>query len=135
MQAKSVFVAVALVAGLLAGCGGVEGSQQDSAQTPEVEAAALCSDCGWLYVRCMSRAQTAEAKEMCEYGRMDCEATWCTAAAPEVEQANACVQQCDTRLNQCLRLGTTPLGTCFYRHNECINNCPIVDAHTPVQAQ
>ncbi|WP_257458879.1 hypothetical protein [Archangium lipolyticum] len=60
-----------LLTGLLAGCGGTE------METPATVKAASCDDCHWLYVRCMSRATTAEAKENCEIGRMDCEATFC----------------------------------------------------------
>jgi hypothetical protein len=74
------FVGAVLALGLLAGCGGAEGDT--GAEKAEVEAMALCSDCQWLYVRCMSRAKTPEAKASCEEGRLDCEATWCTAAAP-----------------------------------------------------
>ena len=63
-----------LLTGLLAACGGVE----MQTETPDtVEALATCSDCHNLYVRCMSRATTPEARENCEYGRMDCEATFC----------------------------------------------------------
>lgn len=96
MQVKSIVMAVVLATGLLAGCGV---PPEASEEVAEVEAAALCSDCGWLYVRCMSRAQTPEAREMCEGGRRDCEETWCTGPALEVEQANACVTNCDTRLS------------------------------------
>ncbi|MDY7226516.1 hypothetical protein [Hyalangium rubrum] len=67
-----------LAVGLLVGCGGIEGEQDSKS---DVEAMALCSDCHWLYVRCMSRAATPEAKQNCEFGRMDCEATWCTSPA------------------------------------------------------
>lgn len=71
-----------LLVGLMAGCGGVEGAS--GPWTPsadgvagEVEAMATCADCHNLYVRCMSRATTPEAKANCEAGRMDCEATFC----------------------------------------------------------
>ncbi|MFY0527422.1 hypothetical protein ACN28I_31175 [Archangium gephyra] len=63
---------VLLMAGVLAGCGGVV-----TGPGTEVEAMATCDDCHNLYVRCMSRATTLEAKQNCEYGRMDCEATFC----------------------------------------------------------
>ncbi|MFP2959980.1 hypothetical protein ACLEPN_19655 [Myxococcus sp. 1LA] len=129
MQVKSIVMAVVLAAGFLTGCGVPEEAPEGSA---EVESAALCSDCGWLYVRCMSRAQTPEARELCEFGRADCEATWCTGAAPEVEAAGVCETTCDTRLNQCLNSGAN-WGLCFHRHTECINNCPIVDATAPAQ--
>ncbi|AEI67526.1 hypothetical protein [Corallococcus macrosporus] len=129
MQVKSIVMAVVLAAGFLTGCGVPEEAPEGAA---EVESAALCSDCGWLYVRCMSRAQTPEARENCEYGRADCEATWCPGAAPEVEAAGVCETACDTRLDQCLRAGGT-VATCFYRHSECINNCPIVDATAPAR--
>lgn len=78
-------VGAVLALGLFVGCGGAEADT--SGEKAEVEAMALCSDCSWLYVRCMSRAQTPEAKENCEYGRLDCEATWCSSAAPAPGEA------------------------------------------------
>ncbi|MFP2904387.1 hypothetical protein ACLESD_04895 [Pyxidicoccus sp. 3LFB2] len=66
-----------LLAGLMAGCGGAVAEPEP--ETPgTVEATALCSDCSWIYVKCMGRATTPEARQNCEYGRIDCEETWCT---------------------------------------------------------
>lgn len=75
-------VGAVLAVGLLMGCGGIEGEAELQAAHSEdsgsdVKAAGLCEDCHWIYVRCMSRATTPEAQMNCEYGRMDCEATWC----------------------------------------------------------
>lgn len=49
--------------------------------------AMACSDCPWLFVRCMSRATTPEAKASCEESRLLCEETFCTygAAGANVE--------------------------------------------------
>jgi len=48
-----------------------------SALLPVSSAFAACSDCHWLYVRCMSRATTPERVAQCEQGRQDCEETFC----------------------------------------------------------
>ncbi|MFY0579993.1 hypothetical protein ACN28S_42240 [Cystobacter fuscus] len=81
MQAKSFVMGIMLVAGLLAGCGGIEGDTEAGSapaggESAEVSAQA-CSDCGWLFVRCMSRASTNEAAAQCEESRALCEETFC----------------------------------------------------------
>ncbi|ATB50256.1 hypothetical protein [Corallococcus macrosporus] len=71
-------VGAVLAVGLLMGCGGIEdaAAPQGLDESGEVQAMA-CSDCGWLFVRCMSRAQTPEAEQMCEEARLVCEYTFC----------------------------------------------------------
>lgn len=49
-----------------------------AALLPVSSAFAACSDCGWLFKRCMSRADTIEKAQECEYARADCEETFCT---------------------------------------------------------
>ncbi len=65
---------VLLLLGVLAGCGGVDADAEPQAG---IEAMATCSDCHNIYVRCMSRATTPEAKANCEAGRIDCEWSYC----------------------------------------------------------
>ncbi len=70
-----------LAAGLLMGCGGTEDVAESAAPQGidargEVEAMA-CSDCGWIYNRCMRNAPTMEAAEQCEESRLLCEFTFC----------------------------------------------------------
>ncbi|WP_426754588.1 hypothetical protein [Myxococcus sp. Y35] len=71
-------VGAVLAVGLLMGCGGIEeaAEPQGVGDNGEVQAMA-CSDCGWLFVRCMSRAQTPEAEQQCEESRLLCEFTFC----------------------------------------------------------
>ena len=126
MQVKSLVLGITLVAGLLAGCGaGIEDMEAGAApamgdERGEVTALA-CSDCSWLFVRCMSRAQTTEGAQQCEAARADCEETFCQP----VRQASVCTDKCDERLNTCLRLGTVHMLVCFDRHDACLMNCPI----------
>ncbi|ATB28478.1 hypothetical protein [Melittangium boletus] len=125
MQTKSFVVSIMLVAGLLAGCGGIEsdtevGSASIGGESAEVSAQA-CNDCGWLFVRCMSRASTNEAAAQCEESRALCEETFCN----QVRQASACSDTCDAKLNTCLRNGTVHLSICFDRHENCMQMCPI----------
>jgi len=125
MQAKSFVMGIMLVAGLLAGCGGIEGdtevgSAPAGGESAEVSAQA-CSDCGWLFVRCMSRASTNEAAAQCEESRALCEETFCYP----VRQASACSDTCDTKLNNCLRSGSVHMSICFDRHESCMQTCPI----------
>ncbi|MCE9666333.1 hypothetical protein LY474_00790 [Myxococcus stipitatus] len=122
---KTLVMGIMLVAGLLTGCGGIEDTEIGSAplngdESGEVSAMA-CSDCPWLFVRCMSRAQTPEAEQACEESRALCEETFCYP----VRQASVCSDACDSRLNTCLRLGTVHMLVCFSRHDECMMNCPI----------
>lgn len=49
-----------------------------SALLPISSAFAACNDCPWLYVRCMSRADTPEKEQQCEEARQLCEETFCT---------------------------------------------------------
>lgn len=139
-------VGVVLAVGLLAGCGAVEEeaglqSPQASDARGEVEAMA-CNDCDWLFVRCMSRAQTPEAEQACEASLLDCRQTFCpcpglgcpSARSGEVQQASVCTDACDARLNNCLSAGTVSWGTCFYRHSECVNNCPVDEVRGGGQA-
>lgn len=49
-----------------------------SALLPISSAFAACNDCHWLYVRCMSRADTLEKAQACEESRQLCEETFCT---------------------------------------------------------
>ncbi len=74
-----------LIAGLLAACGGVDtGAETQPAQEDGAAGdvtAMACSDCPWLYVRCMSRATTPEAQATCEEARLLCEETFCTYGA------------------------------------------------------
>ncbi|MEH6419146.1 hypothetical protein [Pseudomonas sp. CGJS7] len=49
-----------------------------SALAPVSSAVAGCSDCGWLFVRCMSHADTPEKEQECEDARALCEETFCT---------------------------------------------------------
>ncbi|QWF17012.1 hypothetical protein [Lysobacter capsici] len=44
---------------------------------PVSSAHAACSDCQWIYVRCMSRANTPEKVEFCEQSLVDCEQEFC----------------------------------------------------------
>lgn len=44
---------------------------------PISSAFAACNDCHWLYVRCMSRANTSELAQQCEESRALCEETFC----------------------------------------------------------
>lgn len=77
---------------------------------PVSSAFAACSDCHWLFVRCMSRADTPEKKQSCEEGRVTCEETFCpdparagsndllravavTPVSPPVEEAEANASQ------------------------------------------
>jgi hypothetical protein len=114
MQMKSLAMGMMLVAGLLAGCGGTAGELEPvSAPTgdeqSEVGATALCSDCDWLFVRCMSRATTAEQEQNCEGAREDCRATWCTAAAPvQAQDVTACMRACANAFRVCTFNAPTP---------------------------
>lgn len=45
---------------------------------PISSAFAACSDCPWLYVRCMRLADTPEKEQQCEEARLLCEETFCT---------------------------------------------------------
>lgn len=49
-----------------------------TALLPVSSAFAACNDCHWLYVRCMSRADTLEKAQACEESRQLCEETFCT---------------------------------------------------------
>lgn len=49
-----------------------------AALLPVSSAFAACNDCGWLFVRCMSRADTPEKAQACEESRALCEETFCT---------------------------------------------------------
>ncbi|MGO1071188.1 hypothetical protein [Lysobacter sp. CA199] len=49
-----------------------------SALLPVSSAFAACNDCGWLFIRCMSRADTPEKEQECEDARVLCEETFCT---------------------------------------------------------
>lgn len=55
-----------------------------AALLPISSAFAACNDCPWLFVRCMSRADTPEKAQACEEARALCEETFCTnpIAAP-----------------------------------------------------
>ena len=81
MQIKSFVMRFMLVAGLMAGCGGVEADVQAEAVPASAEGAEVsaqgCIDCPWLYRRCMSRASTNEAAAQCEASRAECEETFC----------------------------------------------------------
>ncbi|MET0402797.1 MAG: hypothetical protein ABW123_10360 [Cystobacter sp.] len=81
MKAKSFVMGIMLVTGLLTGCGGTESDMEADAPTPGGESAEVraqaCNDCGWLFVRCMSRASTNEAAQACEESRALCEETFC----------------------------------------------------------
>ena len=48
-----------------------------SALLPISSAFAACNDCPWLFVRCMSRADTPEKEQACEESRQLCEETFC----------------------------------------------------------
>lgn len=49
-----------------------------AALLPISSAFAACNDCPWLFVRCMSRADTPEKQQVCEEARALCEETFCT---------------------------------------------------------
>ncbi|KWS06126.1 hypothetical protein AZ78_3680 [Lysobacter capsici AZ78] len=49
-----------------------------AALLPVSSAFAACSDCPWLFVRCMSHADTPEQEHECEDARAMCEETFCT---------------------------------------------------------
>jgi hypothetical protein len=49
-----------------------------AALLPVSSAFAACSDCPWLFVRCMSHADTPEQEQVCEDARALCEETFCT---------------------------------------------------------
>ncbi|ALN88106.1 hypothetical protein LC55x_4858 [Lysobacter capsici] len=49
-----------------------------AALLPVSSAFAACSDCPWLFVRCMSHADTPEQEHDCEDARALCEETFCT---------------------------------------------------------
>jgi hypothetical protein len=127
MRIKSWVMSIMLVAGLVAGCGGVAdgtelGAPAAGGEGSEVRAEA-CNDCHWLYVRCMSRASTNEAAAQCEESRALCEETFCNMT----RQADACSNACDTKLNTCLRAGGVHPSICFDRHGNCTANCPITE--------
>ena len=44
---------------------------------PVSSAFAACSDCEWIYVRCMNRANTPEKVEFCEQSLISCEQEFC----------------------------------------------------------
>lgn len=44
---------------------------------PVSSAHAACSDCQWIYVRCMSRANTPEKVQFCEESLVACEQEFC----------------------------------------------------------
>ncbi|WP_163784779.1 hypothetical protein [Myxococcus vastator] len=60
------------------------------------------------------------------------------ASSAEVEAAvvhpNVCVAKCDLRLEQCMTAGGN-LSLCFQRFDECVMNCPIVEADAPATRQ
>ncbi len=74
-------VGMVLAVGLLVGCGVNEedaGLQSPPVSDPQGDVEAMaCNDCGWLWVRCMSRAQTPEAEQECDASRLLCEETFC----------------------------------------------------------
>lgn len=48
-----------------------------TALMPVSTAWAACSDCPWLFVRCMRMADTPEKEQACEEARALCEETFC----------------------------------------------------------
>ena len=44
---------------------------------PVSSAHAACSDCHWIYVRCMNRADTPEKVQFCEESLVGCEQEFC----------------------------------------------------------
>jgi hypothetical protein len=128
-------VGVVLAVGLLVGCGGIEADaepQAPNAGDARAEVGAMgCGDCDWLFVRCMSRATTAEAEQQCEASRLDCQQTFCecpglgcpSARPGQVQQASACSDACDAKLNSCLNGGQVRWDVCFDRHTSCVNGC------------
>lgn len=127
MQAKSFVMGIVLAVGLLAGCGGTEFDPEAATAPVAGEGAEVhaqgCSDCGWLYRRCMSRASTNEAARECEESRALCEETFCYM----VRQASVCSDTCDAKLNSCLRGGGVHMSICFDRHENCMQRCPVED--------
>jgi hypothetical protein len=75
-----------LLSGLLAGCGGPDVATETESKTPGTVTAASCEDCQWIYVRCMSSAETPGEMESCEIMRMDCEAIFCRIEAVRADQ-------------------------------------------------
>jgi hypothetical protein len=124
MQVKSLVVGIMLVAGLLTGCGGSEldtevGAAPVGDESGEVTAMA-CSDCPWLWLRCMRNANGSPEREaMCDESRALCEETFCNS----VRQASLCTAGCDSRLNTCLRLNPASPDVCFDRHSACMESC------------
>ena len=47
-----------------------------------------------------------------------------TDESGQVEQASACSDLCEARLNSCLQYGLS-LNVCFGRYDECMQFCPI----------
>ncbi len=81
--------------------------------------------------RCMSRATTVEAEQQCEASRWDCQQTFCecpglgcpSARPGQVQQASACSDACDAKLDSCLAGGGVRWDVCFDRHTSCVNGC------------
>ncbi|KRB07908.1 hypothetical protein [Lysobacter sp. Root690] len=44
---------------------------------PVSSAHAACSDCDWIYVRCMNRADTPEKVQFCEESLVSCQQEFC----------------------------------------------------------
>jgi len=110
-----------LMVGLLAGCGGVEGGAEPSAAPAESAAgevqAMACSDCSWLWLRCMRGAPTAEAQAECDASRALCEETFCTYGVGGVESFQRVPTSCFTSEGcgpneLCCLDGTNPMGYC-----------------------
>jgi hypothetical protein len=127
-----VLISVVLAVGLLSGCGGgnIEESVEPQPQQEGTVEAMACSDCDWLWLRCMRNATTPEAQQACDASRLDCQYTFCPcpglgcpARDGEVQQASACTDACDAKLNTCLNGSGLRWDICFDRHTSCVNGC------------